>query len=78
VAERLSRFVPVHHITGIAQVAKEAAQGAALIADGRAGGQFAGLVETMRLREAKGTVLDYLHLDLAGELKQKYLKSVAG
>jgi predicted butyrate kinase (DUF1464 family) len=78
VAERLSRFVPVHHITGIAQVAKEAAQGAALIADGMAGGQFAGLVETMRLREAKGTVLDYLHLDLAGELKQKYLKSVAG
>lgn len=75
-AERLSRFAPVHHIMGIAQVAKEAAQGAALIADGIAGGQFASLVETMRLKEAQGTVLDYLHLSLANELKRKYLKSL--
>jgi predicted butyrate kinase (DUF1464 family) len=76
-AERLSRFAPVYHVTGIAQVAKEAAQGAALVADGMVGGQFAGLVETMRLKEAKGTVLDYLHVSLTNELKQKYLKSVA-
>jgi predicted butyrate kinase (DUF1464 family) len=76
-ADRLSRFAPVHRMSGIATIAKEAAQGAALIADGMVGGQFADLVETMRLKEAKGTVLDYLHLNLAGELKQKYLKSVA-
>jgi predicted butyrate kinase (DUF1464 family) len=73
-AQRLSRFAPVHPISGIATIAKEAAQGAALIADGMVGGQFAGLVETMQLKEAKGTVLDYLHLSLASELKQKYLK----
>jgi predicted butyrate kinase (DUF1464 family) len=72
-AERLSRFAPVHRISGIAQTAKEAAQGAALIADGMMGGQFADLVETMRLKEAKGTVLDYLHVSLTDELKQKYL-----
>jgi predicted butyrate kinase (DUF1464 family) len=77
-AERLSRFAPVRHITGIAQVAKEAAQGAALIADGMTGGPFADLVETMRLKEAKGTALDYLHVSLTNELKQKYLKSVTG
>jgi predicted butyrate kinase (DUF1464 family) len=76
-ADRLSCFAPIHHISGIATIAKEAAQGAALIANGMVGGQFAGLVETMRLKEAKGTVLDYLHLNLASELKQKYLKSVA-
>ncbi len=73
-AARLSGFAPVHHLTGIAQVAKEAAQGAALIANGMAGGQFADLVEAMRLKEAKGTVLDYLHVSLTDTLKQKYLK----
>ncbi|GIK36889.1 MAG: hypothetical protein BroJett011_07220 [Chloroflexota bacterium] len=76
-AERLSRFAPVHRISGIAHTAKEAAQGAALIADGVTGGQFADLVETMRLKEAKGTVLDYLHVSLTNELKQKYLKEDA-
>lgn len=71
-ADRLSRFAPVHRLSGIARVAKEAAQGAALIADGMAGGQYASLVETMRLKEASGTVLDYLHISLADELKRKY------
>jgi predicted butyrate kinase (DUF1464 family) len=37
------------------------------------GGQFANLVETMHLKEAKGTVLDYLHVSGAAELRQKYL-----
>lgn len=39
---------------------KEAAQGAAIIADGWAGGQHAHLVDEMRLKEASGTVLDWL------------------
>ena len=39
---------------------KESAQGAALIADGLAGGQHASLVEELRLRESAGTVLDWL------------------
>lgn len=77
-ADRLSRYAPVHRISGIAHVAKEAAQGAALIADGMAGGQYAGLVETMRLKEASGTVLDYIHVSQAEELKRKYLKGAAG
>ena len=72
---RLSHFAPVRQIAGITKTAKEAAQGAALIADGIAGGQFAGLVEVMRLKEARGTVLDYIHVSLANELKQRYLKS---
>ena len=40
--------------------AKHAAQGAAVIADGLAGGRWAGLVDQLRLREAGGTVLDHL------------------
>jgi predicted butyrate kinase (DUF1464 family) len=72
---RLGRFAPVRRVTGIAEVTKEAAQGAALVADGLAGGQFTELVQTMKLREAQGTVLDYLHIRGAKELKRKYLSS---
>jgi predicted butyrate kinase (DUF1464 family) len=72
---RLGHLAPVRRVTGIAEVAKEAAQGAALVADGLAGGRFTDLVQTMRLREAQGTVLDYLHIRGAEELKRKYLSS---
>lgn len=71
--QRLSRFAPVRRISGIAETAKEAAQGAALIADGMAGGRFSRLVETMRLREVQGTVLDYIYVNNASQLRQKYL-----
>jgi predicted butyrate kinase (DUF1464 family) len=53
---------PVHVLTGFAKVAGQAAQGAALIADGLAGGQSAALVETLGIREARGTVLDHLYV----------------
>lgn len=70
---RLGQFAPVRYISGLGANAKEAAQGAALIADGVAGGKFANLVATMRLKEAQGTVLDYISVNGAEELKQKYL-----
>jgi len=54
--------VSVHRLGGFATVAKAAAQGAALIADGLAGGRAAALVETLGIREAGGTVLDHLHV----------------
>ncbi len=56
----LAPLAPVRHLRGFAAVAKAGAQGAALIADGLAGGRYASLVETMRLRHAGGTVLDHL------------------
>jgi predicted butyrate kinase (DUF1464 family) len=52
----------VHTLTGFAAVSKAAAQGAALVADGLAGGRAAGLVETLGIRGACGTVLDHLHV----------------
>jgi predicted butyrate kinase (DUF1464 family) len=52
----------VRVLTGFAEVAQQAAQGAALIADGLAGGQSAALVETLGIREARGTVLDHLYV----------------
>jgi predicted butyrate kinase (DUF1464 family) len=54
--------VTVHMLTGFATVAKQAAQGAAVIADGLAGGRSAPLVNRLGIRDASGTVLDYLHV----------------
>ncbi|BDG60894.1 DUF1464 family protein [Caldinitratiruptor microaerophilus] len=59
-AERLRRYGGVAELRPRAR-AKAAAEGAAVIADGLAGGRYAGLVEAMRLREAGGTVLDHLY-----------------
>jgi predicted butyrate kinase (DUF1464 family) len=52
----------VHVLEGFATVAKHAAQGAALVADGLAGGRASTLVDTMGIRRASGTVLDHLYL----------------
>ncbi len=71
--KRLSRFGPVRRVNGLASVAKEAAQGAALMADGLAGGPLAELVDVMEIRGAIGTVFDHLYIQGAAELKQKYL-----
>jgi predicted butyrate kinase (DUF1464 family) len=56
------RGVSVHTLSGFARVAKQAAQGAALLADGLAGGASASLIETMGIKEASGTVLDHLYV----------------
>jgi predicted butyrate kinase (DUF1464 family) len=52
--------VTVHELRGFASIAKQGAQGAALIADGLAGGAAAELVRTMGIAGASGTVLDHL------------------
>jgi predicted butyrate kinase (DUF1464 family) len=52
----------VRLLEGFAKVAKQGAQGAALIADGLAGGSHRALVDHLKLREAGGTVLDHLYV----------------
>jgi predicted butyrate kinase (DUF1464 family) len=52
----------LHVLTGFATVAKQAAQGAALLADGLAGGRSAALVDALGIRDACGTVLDHLYV----------------
>ena len=71
---RLSVFAPVRRVQGFARVAKEAAQGAALIAEGAAGGIHHELVEIMGICDARGTCLDYLYGDETDRLKHKYLE----
>lgn len=64
---------PLVLLTGFARVAKQGAQGAALIADGLAGGGLssgaperrsvsAAIVDALGIRGARGTVLDYLYV----------------
>jgi predicted butyrate kinase (DUF1464 family) len=50
----------VRLLRGFAAVAKQGAQGAALVADGLAGGGHRDLIKRLRLAEARGTVLDHL------------------
>jgi len=52
----------VRPLTGFATRAKQGAQGAALIADGLTGGLHRAMVEQLGIEEARGTVLDYLHV----------------
>jgi len=58
--DRLAAIAPVIRLDGFARLAKPAAQGAALIADGLAGGAHAPLVDRLALRRASGSVLDWL------------------
>lgn len=52
----------VRPLVTLGGVAKAGAQGAAVLADGLAGGRFAPVVAALALREARGTVLDGLML----------------
>jgi predicted butyrate kinase (DUF1464 family) len=60
--ERLAGVGTVSAATGLGPRVKTAAQGAAVLADGLAGGRYAPLVERLRVREASGTALDHLRM----------------
>ncbi len=59
---RLSRFGRVRSVGRRAAVAKEAAEGACIIGEGLLGGQYQGIVEALQLRQASGTMYDYVLL----------------
>jgi predicted butyrate kinase (DUF1464 family) len=61
-AQRLAPVGPTRRVEGFARVAKAGAQGAALLADGLAGGANRALVERLAIREARGSVLDHLYV----------------
>ena len=52
----------VEMLSGSATSAMQAAHGAALVADGLAGGSQAELVDVLGIRQARGTVLDHLYV----------------
>jgi predicted butyrate kinase (DUF1464 family) len=63
-AVRLGRVAPVRVAGGLA-----AAHGAAVLADGLAGGRYAELVERLGIREASGTALDHLRVQGADRIR---------
>ncbi len=66
-------FAPVRRLEGFhVKNIKEAAQGAALIANGLAGGKYSELISAMMIREAKGTSLDYVLLPEIEKLKKEH------
>jgi predicted butyrate kinase (DUF1464 family) len=60
--DRLSRFGEVRKMGRLAEVAKEAAEGAYIIGEGLMGGKYKGLVDSLELRGATGTMFDYVLL----------------
>ena len=61
--ERLATVAPVR------SVAKAAARGAAVLADGLAGGRYAALVDRLGVRDASGSALDHLRLHGADRIQ---------
>ena len=74
IAEALDFGLPVRTLTP-PEGAKEAAFGAAMMADGLAGGRFRELVLHMGIPEASGTVLDHLYLEGAREQAARWLSA---
>jgi predicted butyrate kinase (DUF1464 family) len=70
--ERLAGHLPVHRLGGFTTRVKEAAQGAALLADGLAGGRHQDVVAAMRLRASRGSVLDHLHVAGVDEVRRHF------
>jgi predicted butyrate kinase (DUF1464 family) len=68
-SERLAGVATVSAAAGVGTRARTAARGAALLADGLAGGRYAPLVERLRLREASGTALDHLRMHGAESIR---------
>lgn len=62
VKSSLSRFGKVRRIRHRAKIAKEAAEGAYIIGEGFLGGRYKGIVDSLKLREAKGTMYDYIKI----------------
>jgi predicted butyrate kinase (DUF1464 family) len=75
VVYRLDRFGKTRRVEGFAKISKEAAQGAALLADGLMGGANSKLVDVIKLREASGSVLDHIYLKKMQGLRARFLGS---
>jgi len=56
----LARFGSVRKLKRQARVAKEAAEGAFIIGEGFLGGKYKGIINSLKLREAGGTMFDYI------------------
>lgn len=68
---RLSPLAKVRRVERKAKFAKEAAEGAYIIGEGLLGGEYRGIVDALKLKEASGTMYDYVTLKGA-EVEKPY------
>ncbi|HLI46457.1 MAG TPA: DUF1464 family protein, partial [Geobacterales bacterium] len=73
---RLRKYSKVRKIIGLSKKVKTAAQGAAILANGLAGGIFKKLIENMEIERSNGTVLDHVKIFKAKEIMKK-LKAIS-
>jgi predicted butyrate kinase (DUF1464 family) len=66
---RLAHVAPVRIAAALGAHMKAAAHGAAMLADGLAGGRYAALVERLGVRDASGSALDHLRIDGADRIR---------
>lgn len=62
IQRKTESVAPCLEMRSYSQIAKHAAQGSAFIANGLAGGKFAGLVENLKIRDSAGSVLDHVYI----------------
>ena len=73
VTERLTRLLPVRPLQALPGARlKHAAQGAALVADGLAGGRHSDLVEHLELGAASGDVFSYLRHPRLDDVRSRF------
>jgi len=66
---RLKKFGKVRTVGRKAKVAKEAAEGAYILGEGLLGGKYRGVVDALQLRQAKGSMFDYILIKGAEPIK---------
>lgn len=74
--KRLSNHAELRNLGYLegAKLTKETAQGYAVVAEGLAGGKFERLVEWMKIKEGKGTTLDYIYHPKFKGVKDKFVR----
>jgi predicted butyrate kinase (DUF1464 family) len=59
---KLSQFGEVRLVRRQAKIAKEAAEGTYIIGEGLLGGKYKGIVDSLQLKKAQGTMFDHIYL----------------
>lgn len=73
--KRLKRYADVREVGSLenAKKTKETAQGYGIVAEGLAGGKFSKLIKHMKIKEAKGTCIDYIYHPKFLKVREKFI-----